>query len=541
MTAPRERSAMIHNASRPSIMVILVDDMGFADISPYGGEIYTPNLQRLAEGGTRFTQMYNCARCCPSRASLLTGLYPHQTGVGAMVNNNNLPGYMGYLNDRCVTIAEALRPAGYRTLMSGKWHVGGNYQPNLPASWQVGAPDHPIPVQRGFDEHFGSLAGGGSYFKIPTLIHNDTLLPHEEGFYYTDAISDEACGMIRRSTLAGQPFFCYVAYTAPHWPLHALPEDIARYEGKYRGGWDALRTSRHEQLKALGILDPRWPISARDDKAPAWMDLPAARREWEALRMAVYAAQVDRMDQGVGRILSTLRETGAAENTLILFLSDNGGCAEFLAEDSGDQGKPSRYQIPTVDGRPIRVGNVPGRRPGPADTFMSYDLPWANASNAPFRLYKHWVHEGGIATPLIAHWPGHTKPGGVCHTPCHTIDLLPTCLAAAGVPYPTEHDGKPVRPMEGVSLLPALAGTPFAPERNLYWEHEGNRAVRQDQWKLVSKYPGDWELYDMTADRTELHDLAARKPAKVRELAAEYERWAARCDVVPREQLARRK
>ncbi len=537
---PADRPIKSGAPSRPNIIVILADDMGFADISPYGGEIRTPNLQRLAERGTRFTQMYNCARCCPSRASLLTGLYPHQTGVGCMVSNNGLPGYMGYLNDRCVTIAEALRPAGYRTLMSGKWHVGGNYQPNLPESWQIGAPDHPTPIQRGFDEHFGTLAGGGSYYKTPTLIRNDKLLAPREGFYYTDAISDEASGMIRRSVQAGEPFFCYVAYTAPHWPLHALPEDIGRYEGKYRHGWDALRTSRHEQLKALGILDPRWPISARDAKAPPWTDLPAARRDWEDLRMAVYAAQVDRMDQGIGRICRTLQELGVEDNTLVMFLADNGGCAEFLAEDGGDKGKPSRYQIPTVDGRAVRVGNIPGLRPGPDDTFMSYDLPWANASNTPFRLYKHWVHEGGISTPLIAHWPAHSKAGGICHTPCHTIDLLPTCLAAAGVTHPTEHNGRPVQPAEGLSLLPALAGAEFAPERNLYWEHEGNRAVRQGQWKLVSRHPCAWELYDMSVDRTELNDLSVKNPAKARELASEYDRWAARCDVLPREQLAKR-
>ena len=523
---------------RPNIVLIMVDDMGYSDIGCYGAEIETPNLDRLGNQGVRFTQMYNCARCCPTRASLLTGLYPHQAGIGHMVGNYGLPEYQGYLRDDGVTMAEALRAGGYQTYMSGKWHVGGNYGANQPDTWQPGAPDHPLPVQRGFDHHYGMLGGAGSYFHPPYMARDDQII-HEGGgdYYITDAISQEAAAMIQHAAARPDPFFLYVAYTAPHWPLHALPEDIARYEGRYRqGGWDALRTARHEELKGLGILNPRWEISPRDEQAPPWSDV--AHRDWEDLRMAVYAAQVDRMDQGIGLIMHKLRELGLAEDTLVMFLSDNGGCAEYLAEES-NRPEPHRYSIPTPDGRPMRVGNTPAIRPGPDDTFQSYDLPWANASNSPFRLYKHWVHEGGIATPFIMHWPAGIRRPAIHHGICHVIDLMATCLDAAGVPYPKEYDGHPIQPLEGESLLPALGNPGWSRERPLFWEHEGNLAVRDGEWKLVRKYPGDWELYNMVRDRTELHDLREADPARARRMIALYDDWARRLNIldwpVPRE------
>jgi len=519
------------STSRPNLVLLLADDMGYSDIGCFGSEIRTPHLDSLAASGARMTQMYNCARCCPSRASLLTGLYPHQAGVGHMVGDHGLPAYRGFLNERCATIAEILRPAGYRTLMAGKWHVGGAYTYNRPETWTPGDPTHPLPVQRGFDEHYGTVGGGGSYFRPPTLLRNDRIIePESEDYYYTDAISDEAVRMIGEAADAGAPFFLYVAYTAPHWPLHAPPEDIARYETTYRDGWDALRTARHETLKGLGLLDPRWPISPRDEQAPPWPEVK--HRDWEALRMAVYAAQVDRMDQGIGRILAALRAWGLEENTLVVFLSDNGGCAEFLAED-GQPGCPVRFDIPTRDGRRVRIGNSPSIMPGPEDTFQSYGLPWANASNTPFRLYKHWVHEGGVATPFVAYWPGHIAPGKVCHAPAHVVDLMPTFLEAAGVAYPESIEARPLTPLEGESLLPALRGEAWSRERPIFFEHEGNRAVRTGQWKLVSRHPGPWELYDMSADRTELDDLAPREPDRVRDLARCYAEWAARCGVHP--------
>ena len=525
-------------ASRPNIVLILVDDMGYSDIGCYGSEIRTPNVDRLAAEGIRFTQMYNCARCCPSRASLLTGLYPHQAGVGHMVGDSGLDGYRGFLQQNCVTIAEVLARAGYRTFMSGKWHVGGYYPPNQPDTWRPGDEGHPTPIQRGFEEHYGMLGGGGSYFDPPSLHHNDirVVIPGDEDYYFTDAISDNAVRMIGEAGRGDAPFFLYVGYTAPHWPLHALPEDIARYEGKYGGGWDAVRTARHEELKGMGILNPKWNISPRDEQAPDWSDVPPKLKTWQNLRMAVYAAQIDRMDQGVGRICARLRELGIEDDTLVMFMSDNGGCAEFLAEDVG-RPQPHRYNIPTRDGRPMHVGNTPALRPGPDDTFMSYDLPWANASNTPFRLYKHWVHEGGIATPFVVHWPKAATRGGIRHQPVHFIDVMATCLDAAGARYPEEHNGQPVTPLEGESLLPALGSDAWSRERPIFWEHEGNRAVRLDNWKLVSKYPGGWELYDMNEDRTELNDLAPGNAATVDRLARMYDEWAERVGVLPWEQV----
>ena len=509
----------------PNIIVILVDDMGYSDIGCYGSEVNTPNLDRLAGGGARFSQMYNCARCCPTRASLLTGLYPHQAGVGHMVGDRRVgPAYQGYLRRDCVTIAEALRVGGYQTLMSGKWHVGGGYSPNDPSSWRPGDPTHPIPVQRGFDRHYGMLGGAGSFFNPPYMIQDDVLIETEgDDYYITDAISDNAAAMIDDAAGREQPFFLYVGYTAPHWPLHALPEDIAKYRGRYRRGWDDLRTSRHEELNGSGLLNPAWGISPRDDKAPPWSEVD--EQEWQDLRMAVYAAQVDRMDQGVGTIMAKLDELDIADNTLVMFLSDNGGCAEFMAEDD-EKPQPSRYRLPTRDGRPMRVGNTPRIDPGPADTFTSYDLPWANASNTPFRLYKHWVHEGGIATPLIVHWPAAVGGNAIHHAPCHVIDIMATCLDAAGVDYPAEHAGQPITPLEGESLLPLLRGANWQRQRPILWEHEGNRAMRDDIWKLVRRFPGDWELYNMEEDRTELHDLAPTERGRVESMAGAYEQWA---------------
>ena len=524
--------ATTHSGQRPNIVLILVDDMGFSDIGCYGAEIATPNLDALAAGGLRLTQMYNGARCCPTRASLLTGLYAQQAGVGHMVNDLGDPAYQGYLNERCVTIAEALRPAGYRTLMAGKWHVGGQYGRD-PEQWQAGQPGYPTPLQRGFDHHYGTLAGAGSYFNPHTLQRDGKYVPPEgDDYYYTDAIGREAAAMIEQAAEDTMPFFCYVAFTAPHWPLHAFPEDIARYRGRYRDGWDRLRANRYARMRNLGILPSEWEVSPRDEQAPEWDSLSVERQDWEDARMATYAAQVTAMDRSVGTVLDALRRGGVIEHTLVLFLSDNGGCAELLREDGRNESAPPL----TRDGRPVRVGNAPGLLPGPADTYMSYDLPWANASNTPFRLYKHWVHEGGIATPLIASWPGVIQPGGISHSPCHLIDVLPTALAVTGTAYPSTDNG--VLPPEGVSLLPLLQGNlGWKRQRPFCWEHEGNRAVRQGAWKLVSKYPGDWELYSMEQDRTELHDRAAQQPGVVEELTTIYDAWARRCGVLPWEQI----
>lgn len=517
-------------SKQPNIIIILADDMGFSDIGCYGSEIQTPNLDRMAKKGIRFTQGYSCARCCPSRASLLTGLYPHQAGVGGMVNNAGTRAYQGYLRDDCVTIPEVLRQGGYQTLMSGKWHVGGGYSPNKPDTWSPGTKDHPLPVQRGFDRYYGMLGGAGSYFNPPYMASDETLIyPGGGDYYLTDAISDKAVAMIKEAAMKENPFFLYVAYTAPHWPLHALADDIVKYEGKYRrGGWDTLRTARHEELKGMEILNKNWDISPRDEEALPWSEIK--EKDWEDLRMAVYAAQIDRMDQGVGKIMAKLRELNIEDNTLVMFLSDNGGCAEFLAEDT-NRPEPFRYNIPTPDGRPVHIGNTPRIRPGPDDTFMSYDLPWANASNSPFRLYKHWVHEGGISTPLIFYWPRGISESRIEHTPCHVIDIMATCLDISGIVYPTEFKGKKITPLEGKSLVPMFQSQGSKRERHIFWEHEGNRAVRYGEWKIVSKFPGEWELYNMVDDRTELNNLANSNRSKAKELVALYKHWAERCEV----------
>ena len=516
---------------RPNIIIILADDMGYSDLGCFGSEIATPNLDALASSGLRFSQMYNSARCCPSRAALLTGVHPHQAGVGHMVSDLGRPEYQGYLRDNVVTIAEALKSAGYRTLMSGKWHVGGDYNVTAREDWNPGGPGFPVPTQRGFDRYFGILSGGGSYFFPKTLAEQDTLLePDLEGFYLTDAISDNAVDMIEDATAGEDPFFMYVAYTAPHWPLHALEEDIARYEGKYRNGWDHLRTSRHEQLKGMGILDEKWDISPRDADSPPWDE--AADHDWEDIRMAVYSAQIDRLDQGVGKIVSALRRAGADSNTIVMFLSDNGGCAEFLAEESS-QPQPHRYMGPNPDGTPLILGNIRELRPGGAQTFMSYDLPWANASNTPFRRFKRWTHEGGISTPFILSWPDRIREPGIVHSPTHLIDIMPTCLQAAGASQPTEREGQQTLPLEGESFLSAIDRGEWSREQPIFWEHEGSRAIRQGQWKLVSAIGGPWELYDMETDRTELNDLYQRNRNKAHELEGLYEEWADRCGVLP--------
>ena len=485
-------------ARRPNIILIMADDMGYSDLGCYGSEIHTPTLDGMAKRGIRFTQFYNTPRCCPSRASLLTGLYPHQAGIGHMVGNYGIPAYQGFLNGRCVTIAEALRPAGYRTLMSGKWHVGES-RPH----W---------PTDRGFDHYYGLISGGSNYWKLDRgrkmAIDDKPHTPDPKGFYITDAFTDHAVEFIDKHGRNERPFFLYVAYTAPHWPLHAHPSDIAKYRGKYLEGWDALRQERHKRQIGLGLVDAKWPLTPRDHSAPAW-DTVKDKAALD-LKMAVYAAQIDRMDQGIGRILAKLRDIGEEGNTLVMFLVDNGGCAEQI-----NRGKPG----------------VPA---GPVDSFLSYGLPWANASNTPFRRYKHWVHEGGIASPFIVQWPAViTRGGQLTRQVGHSIDIMATCLDVAGAAYPTTHKGKPILPLEGKSLLPIFEGKTRAPHDVLTWEHEGNRAVRQGKWKLVSRHPGGWELYDLEADRTELNNLATQHPDKAKELAALYAAWATRCGVEP--------
>ncbi|SPJ26572.1 arylsulfatase [Falsiruegeria mediterranea] len=507
--------------SRPNIILILADDMGFADLGCTGSEIRTPNIDALAKGGTLLSAMYNCARCCPTRASLLTGLYPHNAGIGHMGANLGTPAYQGFLRNDSATIAEHLRAAGYRTLMSGKWHVAGDFESRDYDSWRPGDIEHPTPRQRGFDRFFGIMDGATHFFSPHYMMEDDSrveVLPDD--FYFTDAITDKAITMIQDSVTDETPFFLYLAHTAPHWPLHAHPEDIARYDEIYAKGWDAIRTARHETMNGMGLFQTQWDISPRDPDVHRWSE--ETHTDWEAAKMATYAAMVDRMDQSIGTLVGALRKLGQLDNTLILFLSDNGGCAEFMAEDGWAQ----FYPDVTQDGRKITMGNVPNLTPGDAQTFQSYDKPWANVSNAPFRLFKHYVHEGGISTPLVAHWPNGFEPQTVRHAPCHVVDILPTILEATGAPYLQELGGHDIQPTQGESLLSLLRGSEWDREQPIFFEHEGNAAIRLGQFKLVRLHGQDWELYDMEADRTELHNLIHGEADRAKAMRRSYQNWA---------------
>lgn len=527
---------------RPNIIVILSDDMGFSDIGCYGGEIRTPVLDSLAANGVRMTQFYNTARCCPTRACLLTGLYPHQAGVGHMMEDRGLPQYRGNLNDSCRTIAEVLRPAGYRTWAVGKWHVTRHIDAE--------GPKYNWPLQRGFQRFYGTIHGAGSFWDPSSLVRDNNMISayadpeyKPERYYYTDAISDHAVRFIDEHKAAGspEPFFMYVAYTAAHWPMHAFPEDIEKYRGKYDAGYGPTRAARFRRAAELGLIDPEQPMSAQ---AEDWDAVPDKR--WEAAGMEVYAAMVDRMDQGIGRIMGALRTTEQFENTLVLFMQDNGGCAETLGRRGNDKHpdieRPEAPAFPpmqatdfatrgivpdqTRDGYPVRMGRKV--MPGPEDTYIAYGRGWANVSNTPFREYKHWVHEGGISTPLIAHWPaGISGRGELRHTPGHLIDIAATCRELAEADYPEQ-----ATPLQGVSLMPVFADDTLD-DRMIFWEHEGNRAIRSGDLKLVSKHRQDWQLYDISKDRTEQNNLSEQLPQERQRLQQAWQRWSEEIGVAP--------
>jgi arylsulfatase A-like enzyme len=544
-------------AARPNIIIILSDDMGYSDLGCFGSEIATPNLDALAAQGVRFTQFYNNARCCPTRASLLTGLYSHQAGIGHMVENRGAEAYRGDLNRRSVTLAEAVKPAGYRTYMTGKWHVTPGKTAEAMAQKQN------WPLQRGFDRYYGTINGSGSFWDPHGLVRDNreiTIANDSEykpgEYYYTDAISDHATRFIRehKRDHAGNPFLIYVAYTAAHWPMHARERDIAKYRGRYNAGYGPVSAARWAKQIQLGVVQASWglPPPAED-----WAQVK--NREFEARCMEVFAAMVTVMDEGIGRIVAELKSQGQLENTLICFLQDNGGCAETNGRIGDFRPRADRPSLAPLDPGAAHYGNLPthtrdgwplrqgyGVMPGPADTYVAYGRGWANVSNTPFREYKHWVHEGGISTPLIVHWPAGMKTAGrrdggtgrLCSEPSHLIDLMATCVDLAEAKYPTKFNGQPIHPMEGRSLKSLLVSASPAPSfspslRPLYWEHEGNRAIRVGRWKLVSKHPDGWELYDIDADRTEQHDLAAQQPDRVKQMAAQWDAWANRVGVRP--------
>ncbi|CAG7598807.1 Arylsulfatase [Paenibacillus solanacearum] len=482
---------------KPNIVVILADDMGYSDIGCYGGMTDTPNLDALAANGVRLTQFTNTARCSPSRASLLTGLHPHQAG---MAHLQGMYGpYTEKLNDNCVTIAEVLKESGYGTYMAGKWHLGSG-----------------LPHQRGFDQAY-HYPGGDFFSKKGIMLNGGKLNPDAFGseYYSTDDMTTRAIGMLEnhRKQAAEKPFFLYMTYTAPHFPLQAKAKDIAKYKGRFDQGWDALRKQKFDRMKQMGLIDPRWELPALSDSgAPSWDK--ETSKSWRLRAMEVYAAMVDCMDQNIGRLVETLRASGELENTLLLFLSDNGGNAEFLNIKN--------------------TAKLPGG-PGYAVANGHYGAGWASLSNTPFRMFKHYVHQGGIATPFIVHWPAGLKEKGVLRkTPAQLTDMMPTVLEASGSSYPETFKGRAIIPSEGRSMIPIFQSDQ-SDKSYLFWEHEGNCGVRHNQWKLVKFEKYAWELYDLEKDGTEMHDLAAQQPDLVKQLSDEYEKWAKRANVLKKE------
>ena len=486
----QETVKTIEQTSRPNIILVMVDDMGWSDIASYGGEVQTPNLDKLANEGIRFTQFYNNAKCTTTRASLLTGLYPRRDQKDAELLRTNM-----------VTLGEVMKTAGYQTAMSGKWHLGHEQDKH--------------PYHRGFDDYYGLLDGCSNFFdpsipdpdykggKVRYFGHNDERITEfPEGYYTTDAFTDHSIGMLKEFSKKDDPFFLHITYTAPHYPIHALPEDIAKYKGKYMMGWEELRKQRYERQIQMGLIDSTiYKLSGPDSRAYSW---DSANHEFEDLRMAVYAAMIDRVDQNMGRLMATLEELGYADNTLIMFLSDNGGCAE----------EPG--------GRDPEV-----RNPGPKDDYVAVGPAWGWAQNAPFRRYKVWMHEGGVRTPFIAWWPGQIPANKITHEPGHIIDIMPTMAGLAGISYPETYNGNQILPVEGNNILPVLKGEKNTNHDELYWEYSGNRAMRKGDWKLVwDKLRKEWELYDLSTDQTEMNNFAGEQPERTAEMVKKWKAWA---------------
>lgn len=517
---------------QPNVLVILADDLGFSDLGCFGGEIKTPNLDKLGNQGVRYTQMYNSARSCPSRACILTGLYPHQVGVGEMIGGGQKKqwpiGYSGFRDDNNMTIAEVFKENGYYTAMSGKWHLGNN----------------PGPFKRGFQDYYG-LVGGFTTFWDQThytrLPNPETVRQYPEGeFYATNAITDYAVEFVDNAKNNNEPFFMYLAYNAPHFPLHAPKEKTDEYMETYLRGWDVLREERDARIRELGLLQNNPEMSPRGittgqtftpevGEIPAWDALTSDQQKDLARRMAIYAAMVDIMDENIGRLLAQLEANGQLDNTLIMFMSDNGACAEWH-EFGFDYRTGVEYH--THVGDELDQMGLPG-------TYHHYGTGWANLCNTPLRLYKHYAHEGGISTPGIMWWGDKVKnKGAIDYQPCHFTDIMATCLDAANIKYPKEYKDRELLPLEGVSILPMLTGDKIK-ARPIFAEHEGNRMVRIGDWKLVgSQFDGlEWQLYNIYYDRTEQHDLADKYPDRVKQMAEVYFEWADRSNVLPYAQM----
>ncbi|MCI0332019.1 MAG: arylsulfatase [Planctomycetes bacterium] len=495
----------------PNIVVILIDDMGWSDLGCYGSEIPTPNINALADGGVRFTQFYNTARCSPTRASLLTGLYPHQAGLGFLDNlvRPNSIGTQGRLRDDCVTMAEVLGDAGYFTIMTGKWHMGHYH--GTPPFWRGFMRSLNSPIGELYFPGQKQRLSEGVYLNAKMLKVGDPELG--TNWYGPDLLTEWGLKFIDEAIAAKEPFFYYLPHSSVHFPLQVPQADIDRYRGKYMVGWDKLRDERHRRQIEMGLVDPKWPLSARPPDVPAWDSLNDKDKEHFDHIMAIYAAMIDRLDHSVGTLVEGLKTRGVLDSTLIFVLADNGGNAE-----SGPRGK------------------LEGQEPGGPQSNVFLGQSWATLANTPLRRYKHFTHEGGISTPLVVHWPGgipSERNGQLEHQPGHLVDIMRTAVEVSGAKYATERNGQKIQPMEGASLVPALSGQPIDRKAPIYWEHEGNRAIRKGKWKLVMKFMGPWELYDIDADRTEQHNLVEQEPKVAQQLIAEWEAWAKRADVDP--------
>lgn len=515
-------------AAPPNIIIVMLDDMGYSDLGCYGGEIETPHIDKLARNGVRYSQFYNAGRCCPTRASMLTGLYPHRSGIGHMASKDyGFKGYKGEIRMEAPTIAENLKAAGYDTWMAGKWHLSINFSPT--------GSKHNWPRQRGFDHFYGTLIAAGSQWNPITLTDENEEafpVPADKDYYYTEALANKALAWMktRQQQKVKKPFFLYMAYTAPHWPLHARQEVIDRYKVRYLAGYDQLRKTRLANLKKEGLIPADTQLSDRHPQVPAWKDIE--HREWQASRMAAYAAMIHQVDTSVGKLVSELKKNNEFENTLILILSDNGGSAlEHPNGLIGSTGAPwtrMRYvPVYTRDKRVVISGDVVGVEPGPENTYGGCGMGWANLSNTPFRMFKKFSHEGGVSTPLIMHWPKViTKTGGIVHDSAHVIDFFPTILEAAGAQHLERIHGKKSLTLDGVSLLPLVRDGKPLTRKSIGFEHAGNRGIHVGDWKLVAEKGQPWELYHISVDRAERHNLATSDPEKCREMIKRYNKWA---------------
>lgn len=512
-----------------NIVILLADDLGYSDLGCFGGEIKTPNIDSLATMGVRMSNFHNTPRCSPSRASLLTGLHPHQVGVGILAkDDSDKGGYPGELNESCITLAEILQQHGFITAIRGKWHLTPSNR----------APNHAWPTARGFDTFWGTMTGCGSYYQPGTLTRETENVEHEalrEDFFYTDSIADESVKFLQSHKLQnpGVPYFLYVAFTAPHWPLHAREKTISEYDGIYESGWDTLRVSRLKLQKEIGLFPEYVELSPRDNGVPRWEAEP--NPEWQVRRMQVYAAMVTEMDRAIGRILDQVKANGDWEDTVILFMSDNGASADPipLVELQVWRERTDILHHRTKNGRVVQIGNDPLVMPGGEDTYSSYGRGWANLSNTPFKLFKLWAHEGGVASPLIAHWPrGNICSGKIFDQPFQLTDIMPTLLELLGIDYPQERSGVALPPLVGQSMFKTWRGEDAA-NPSLWWEHCGNAAIQRGKWKLVRQYGYPWELYEISIDRSEIVDLSSKYPEVVKNLSDAWEKIAKDNGVIP--------